>query len=328
MPTSRGFSEAERVARLDLPAPGESAPVVLDTDTYNEVDDQFALVHAVGATDLRAVHAAPFHNQRSEGPGDGMEKSYEEADRLLDLLGSDVPLRRGARAYLGGPDEPVESAATADLAERARATDGPLYVVAIGASTNVASALLADPGLAEEIVVVWLAGQPHGWPSASEFNLRQDPHAARVLFDSGVPLVHVPCQTVAEGVTTSVPELRAMLDGRGEVAEFLLERFVELRAERGGENAPAWSKEIWDVAATACVACPDAVQTSLVHSPVLTRDLTWSHDPDRHFVRVVRHVDRDAVFASVLDALAAAPGGDGGGTADGEIGGDATPDGT
>jgi hypothetical protein len=122
-----------------------------------------------------------------------------------------------------------------------------------------------------------------------------------VLFDSGVPLVHVPCATVAELVRSTVPELRALLAERGPAAAFLLERFVELRDERGGRTA--WSKEVWDLAATAVVACPGAVSTSLVHSPVLTADLTWSHDPDRHLVRVARHVDRDAVFRSVLDAL-------------------------
>ena len=36
--------------------------------------------------------------------------------------------------------------------------DEPLYVVAIGAITNVASALLTEPALAGKIVVVWLGG--------------------------------------------------------------------------------------------------------------------------------------------------------------------------
>lgn len=54
---------------------------VLDTDTYNEIDDQFALVQAMLSPDrisLEAIYAAPFHNRRSTGPGDGMDKSYEE----------------------------------------------------------------------------------------------------------------------------------------------------------------------------------------------------------------------------------------------------------
>ena len=36
--------------------------------------------------DVQAVYAAPFHNSRSSGPGDGMEKSYEEILRILSRL--------------------------------------------------------------------------------------------------------------------------------------------------------------------------------------------------------------------------------------------------
>ena len=65
---------ARRLALLEPPA----APVrlVLDTDTANEIDDQFALVYALLSPEritLEAVYAAPFHNERSSGPSDGME---------------------------------------------------------------------------------------------------------------------------------------------------------------------------------------------------------------------------------------------------------------
>ena len=56
--------------------------MVLDTDTYNEIDDQFALVYALLCPEklnVEAVYAALFTNDRSTGPGDGMEKSYEES---------------------------------------------------------------------------------------------------------------------------------------------------------------------------------------------------------------------------------------------------------
>ena len=55
--------------------------MILDTDTYNEVDDQFALVYVLlspEAVKVVAIHAAPFHNKNSPGPCDGMERSYQE----------------------------------------------------------------------------------------------------------------------------------------------------------------------------------------------------------------------------------------------------------
>ena len=79
----------ERLKRL---APPEKRPVdmVLDTDTYNEVDDQFALSYSLLSPDLvnlQAVYAAPFLNSRSTSPEDGMVKSYGEIVRLLGKVG-------------------------------------------------------------------------------------------------------------------------------------------------------------------------------------------------------------------------------------------------
>jgi len=321
---SNGFPDLPESTRVDrLALPPEPVPTVLDTDTYNEIDDQFAVVHALGGpgVDLRAIHAAPFDNSRSEGPGDGMARSYDEIERLLDrtsrspstpagdgaAAGAEVPIREGAERFLDG-ETPVESHASEDLTQRADAVDGPLYVVATGAATNVASALLAAPGLVDELVVVWLGGTPTRWGHVREFNLAQDPDAARVLLDSGVPLIRVPTLTVSELVRSTVPELRALLEGRGPLATFLLERFADYRGDAG----PVWSKEIWDLAATACLARPDAVRSDLVHSPVLSGsdwdELAWSRDPGRHLGREARHVDRDAVLESFLDSLEAVSG--------------------
>ena len=52
-------------------------PMVLDTDTYNEVDDQFALAYAMLSPEklhVQAVYAAPFCNKRAATPGEGMKK--------------------------------------------------------------------------------------------------------------------------------------------------------------------------------------------------------------------------------------------------------------
>ena len=82
------LSDAEARSLLE-PREGKLR-VVLDTDTYNEIDDQFAVVHALlsgDRLDVEAIYAAPFHNNRSEGPADGMRKSFEEIGRLLDRMG-------------------------------------------------------------------------------------------------------------------------------------------------------------------------------------------------------------------------------------------------
>jgi inosine-uridine nucleoside N-ribohydrolase len=176
---------------------------VLDTDTYNEIDDQFAVVYAMlspARIRLEALYAAPFENDRSTGPADGMEKSYDEIRRLLERLpGPHPPVLHGSRSWLPAAASP----ASEDLIARARAGDEPLHVLTIGAPTNVAAALQAAPDIAERIVVVWLGGNPRYWHEAVEFNVYQDMAASRVLLDSGVPLVHVPCRNVSEHLRTT-----------------------------------------------------------------------------------------------------------------------------
>ena len=168
MTTFPQLSEAFRISRLQHPR--RKVRIVLDTDTYNEIDDQFALTYALLSPEemsLEAIYAAPFHNARSDSAGDGMEKSYDEILRLLAFLnrGADGFAFRGSTAFLGADRQPQDNAAVRDMIEKALASadDDPLYVVAIGAITNVASALLLAPEIVRKIVVVWLGGHNLNW---------------------------------------------------------------------------------------------------------------------------------------------------------------------
>ena len=67
--------ESKRIEMLQPPT--GKVHMVLDTDTYNEIDDQFAVVHALLSPEylnVEAMYAAPFHNNRSESAEDGMEE--------------------------------------------------------------------------------------------------------------------------------------------------------------------------------------------------------------------------------------------------------------
>ena len=113
-----------------METPQTTFDLVIDTDAYNEIDDQFAISYALRAQDrlhLLALCAAPFHNERSTGPADGMEKSYQEILKLLSLAGGDtaVTIKAAAQQTSG-----VNAA-------MAYGTDGP--VAALGLQT------LSDP---------------------------------------------------------------------------------------------------------------------------------------------------------------------------------------
>ncbi|MEO2199220.1 MAG: hypothetical protein ABGY72_24480, partial [bacterium] len=73
---------------LAIPGSGR-VRAVLDTDTYNEIDDQYALAYCLLSPErisVEAIYAAPFVNDRSTSAAQGMEKSYEEILRLLNFF--------------------------------------------------------------------------------------------------------------------------------------------------------------------------------------------------------------------------------------------------
>ena len=290
------ISETDRIARLE--APEGKVRMVLDTDTYNEIDDQFAVVYALLSReklDVEALYAAPFFNNRSTGPKEGMEKSYEEILRLLDRLDMEAEgfVYKGSEHYLTDLENPPKSPAALDLIERAKSAspDNPLYVVAVGAITNVASAIQMDPSIIENIVVVWLGGNSIHWPTSREFNFSQDLNASRLIFDCGVPLVQMPCVPVVTHLATTLPEMETYLKGRGAIGDYLLEIFREYQKDQY-----AWSKVLWDMTAVAWLINADWTPTNLIHSPIVTDQHTFSRDNSRHMIRAAYFIKRDAVF--------------------------------
>jgi inosine-uridine nucleoside N-ribohydrolase len=299
-----------------LQPPTRHIRMVLDTDTYNEIDDQFALVYALCSPEklfVEAIYAAPFTNDRSSGPGDGMEKSYEEILRLLDRLHTSAEglAHRGSTHYLGS--QPERSPAALDLVRRAMAApdDDPLYVVAIGAITNVASAILIEPEIIRKIVVVWLGGHLHALPHTVEFNLKQDVPASRLIFDCGVPFVHVPCLGVASHLLTTKAELAETIAGRNPVCDFLYQRFCEYSADHF-----AFGKELWDVAPVAWLLDERWAPSRLAPSPRLLGEWQISKDaghlyfeqaPERHLMREVWSLQRNPIFRDLFTKLQAIP---------------------
>jgi inosine-uridine nucleoside N-ribohydrolase len=302
------LSDALRLARIAPPR--RPIRIVVDTDTYNEIDDQYALVYALLSLEkiiVEAIYAAPFYNHRSKGPGHGMDLSYDEILRLLARLNRKAEgfVFRGVRDYVGTEKEPKPGDAIDDLIRRARAlsADDPLYVVAIGAISNVSSALLKAPDIVERIVVVWLGGHALDWPDTREFNLRQDIGGAQVLLDSGVPLVLVPCMGVTSHLHSTVAEIERYVEPCGAIGAFLAQRFKEYCEGHAGG-----SKVIWDMATIAYLLEESWTPSVLLSTPIVTDQATWSVDHRRPLMRYVRYVDRDPIFRDFFRKLASLAG--------------------
>lgn len=293
-----------------LEKPKGPVDVVIDTDTYNEIDDQFAIAYLIKSEEklnLKALYAAPFYNDHSESPENGMERSFDEIFKILTLMDREDLKEvtfKGSRNYLVNETEPVDSPAARDLARRAMeyTEEKPLYVVSIGAITNVASAILLQPEIINRIVVVWLGGNSLDWEDNREFNCYQDVAADRVVFGCGAALVMLPCMGVVSSFRTSGPELEYWLRGKNKLCDYLIDNTIQ-EAERV-EPYKCWTRAIWDVTAVAWLLDEKFMKERLEPSPIPEYDDRWSIDKSRHLIKYVYYIDRDALFTDLFEKLA------------------------
>ncbi len=296
----------KRLAMLQKPA--GTADVVLDTDTYNEIDDQYALAYLIRSEDqlrLQAIYAAPFFNKRVASARAGMERSYQEISKVLTLMGREdlkSLALRGSETFMADEKTPVASDAARDLAARAMnyTAEHPLYVIAIAALTNVASAILLNPEIAERMVVIWLGGHSFDWPDNREFNCYQDVAAVRVVMDNA-PVVLLPCRDVVAGFATTKYELEHWLKGQNELCDYLYGVTVDESVENS--RGRCWSKPIWDVCAVAWLLRGEFMSDRLEPAPIAEYDDHWAFDRTRPLIRYVYHIHRDRLMEDLFTKL-------------------------
>lgn len=156
----------------------------------------------------------------------------------------------------------------------------------------------------ERCVVIWLGGHGIHLPlGASEFNMKQDIAAARIVFGCGVPLVQLPCGGVVDRFATSQYELEHWLKGKNALCDYLYENTVR-EAESYAAGKP-WTRVIWDVTAVAWLMNEDArfMSGRLIPSPVPEYDRRYALDPDRHLIQYVYSINRDALFEELFRRL-------------------------
>lgn len=297
----------------NLNTPKGPVDVVLDTDAYNEIDDQFAIAYMLRNSEklrVKGICAAPFLNEKASSVADGMIKSYDEILKILELADCNElkdKVFKGSENYLPNERTAVDSDSAEFMAKLADnySPENPLYIVAIGAITNVASAIIKNPKITENTVVVWLGGNSlQTQKGVAEFNMRQDIAAARVVMGCGVPFVQLPCFGVVDQFTTTAPELRYWLSGKNKLCDYLVENTIA-EADSYAAGKP-WSRVIWDVTAIAWLLNDngDFMKERLIPSPIPEYDKYYAIDPERHFIKHVYSINRDAIFEDLFTKLA------------------------
>jgi len=298
-------------------AAAQPRPVLLTTDAGADMDDQWALAHLALSPefDLRGV-VTTHTGKHKILPDPAAESTARVAREVLDRM----PLKirpqviPGSSLPLAGRTEPRRNPG-ADFLLKASGgftRDRRLTVLVIGAATDAASALLADPSLAARIEIVAMGFR--GWPQGGdEFNIQNDVRAWQVLLDSGVPI------TVGDGAVTlrdlrmTRERARALFDSRGAPGRYLaslLTDWLDQKAElvRRVTGDPNWWP-VWDQVTVAHLLGFTRAETH--GRPRLRNDLSFDHRPKpASRITWVTSVDSGrlwADFTSKLDRALARP---------------------
>jgi len=273
-------------------------PVVLSTDCGADIDDQWALVHLALSPELGLLAVIGSH---ASSIGLSAEDAAANAKAVLDRIPADVRLARpaivaGSGSPLADAATPRASAGSAALLRLSRGFNRSrrLTVLMIGAATDLASALLLDPTLADRIEVIAMAFQD--WPAGGDvFNVKNDPAAWQTVLASDVPLTIGSSALTLQTLRLSGQEVDRLMRPRGCVGVYLaalyrewLDRQAALAASVVGPGA--WV--VWDEVVVAC--CLGLARGERLPRPLLNPDLSFEH----------RGTDRSLIWLGQLDGAA------------------------
>lgn len=273
---------------------------IVHTDCKNEADDQYTLAHALMMDKLEvkgiiAGHFCKAHYGRFPEHATA-NASYDEVMRVLDCMGlkGQYPVYVGANDPIPDSRTPIVTEAAKFIVEEAMKDDPrPLYIGMQGAITDLACAILMEPGICERMTCIWIGGgdYPNG---GGEFNLMNDVNAANVVFSSSMPLWQIP-RVVYKQFGVSLAELQVKVRPYGKIGRYLFEQLVEFNQQMLlWDNWP--HGEIWTLGDEGCVcALLEEVERddgyTMIPAPFIKEDMTYEPCETNRPIRVYHKMD-------------------------------------
>jgi len=281
--------------------------VIVDADTANEIDDLYAIVRALVAPEFQVVGLTSAHYTRSTKPNDTVHQSQAINEQILDAMHvrDSIPHPVGADRSMATPTTPVDSPAARLIIEKAHAggSDDKLVVFALGACTNLASALLLDPSIESKVVFAFIDGdyKDRQW-GPGIFNWKNDIHAVKAIFESKVEYIHMPARSVSVEMELSKKDVDEHLKGRRGVWDLLVNRW-----ETFPRTANREKKTMWDIALIEAVLRPQLATAAVVGAPIIHDAESVEQFPDNpRRVKVFEAIDSKGMQRDFWEAIDAA----------------------
>lgn len=232
--------------------------IIIDCDPGH--DDALAIMLALASPELEVLGITVTYGNV------GLENTTRNALIVRELCRSSVPVFAGAdrpllrerisaesvhgTSGLDGPELPeptggLETKRAAEfIIESVLANPDQVTLVPVGPLTNIALAMRLEPRIVPQIKRIVLMGGDvflGNWTPAAEFNIVCDPHAAKIVFGSGAPIVMFGLNVTHQVLATPprVERLRALGTRVADATVGLLEFFKLAYQRRYGFDGPA-----------------------------------------------------------------------------------------
>ncbi|MER8590819.1 nucleoside hydrolase [Mesorhizobium sp. M1182] len=308
----------------------QSRRIIIDTDPGQ--DDAVAILLALGSAELEIVGITAVAGNVP------LKLTEKNARKICELAGRpDVKVYAGAirplarelvtaeevhgKTGLNGPQLPEPKMKLQDeyavdfiVETLMNEESGTITLCALGPLTNVALALIREPKIAPRIKEIVLMGggffEGGNVTPTAEFNIYVDPHAADVVFKSGIPIVMMPLDVTHKALTTAkrTKAFRKLGTRVGTATANMLEFFERFDEEKYGTDGGP----LHDPCVIAYLLKPKLFKgrncnVSVETASELTMGMTvidwWGVTKRPKNAMVMRDIDHDAFFALLLERL-------------------------
>ncbi len=262
---------------------------VTNRDEYWNYNERF---------NIEAITVAPYHHDNNISIPEGNEKSYNEIIKICKYLDFDTTNKvyKGSEDYLQN-DYTEITKAVEKIIEIAMKNE-KTYILAIGAITNIAIAILKEPKIIDRIEIVWLGGHSLLQNKNDEFNFRQDIKAVQTVFESNVKLTIIPCNNVASNLRTSIYELEHFLKGKNELCDYLCQRFYN-----DGVHGIQERRVIWDISVIAYMLNKTWFTSEEISCPRIREDSSYEVTNNNRKIMMINYIEVDKVYTDLFNKL-------------------------
>ena len=275
--------------------------VIVDTDAACEADDPFAIAHALLCKkfEVKAILAEQF------GFPESTALSYKEIVTILEAMDMEVPVFMGEEGNLSQvAGKEISPAAQFLIEEALREDEKPLFVLCLGAITNVVSAIRKCPEITKRMTVVWIGGQNPDCPSPDfhEFNSGNDIEAANEIVTCGVDLWLIP-SSVYSTMHIGLAEIQRRIYPCGKIGKHLFENMISYNLTESAWWTAGESWSLGDSPAVGVALDQNCGQYEYREAPIFNEDTTYSYEAGRPMIRVYKNINSRFILEDFIAKL-------------------------